>query len=156
SVSTYAPRWVSRTRSFTCSTPPASMSAARRASSADMPARIFSSTSSSTNPRSSRSSSRSCLSRPNIAALRRLERQRHRPREARPFLRARLELATAPGGELVVLGVAPVLGLAERRGDHARGLEPVQGREERARLDDEGALRDLLDAPRDTQAVQLA
>ena len=47
SESTNAPVRESRTCSFTCSTPPNSIRAARRASAAGIPARIFSSISSS-------------------------------------------------------------------------------------------------------------
>ena len=62
SISIQMPGRTSRTRSFTCSTPPTSRSAARRAASGSIPALILSSVSSATYAASSRSSARSLRS----------------------------------------------------------------------------------------------
>ena len=59
------------------------------------------------------------------------------------------------GGELVVLGAPVVLRGSPARGERPGVLEAVQGGEERPGPDVEGVARDLLDAARDAESVEL-
>src|SRR4029079_2632775 len=154
--SSRAPIFTSRTCSFTCSTPPSSMRAWRRASSGDRPRAPFSSSRSAAQARTS--SSRSCS---DFCLCTRL-RQRLASRDvqiivpsaakggrdghgdAAPLLGLRLELLAPRARELVVAGAPVVVGLAPARGEPARLLHAVQGGEERARLHHEGAPGHLL------------
>ena len=64
-----------------------------------------------------------------------------------------LELFPAGARERVELRAARVLRLAPLGVEPARALQPLERGEERAGIDLEHAARDLLDAPRDAEAV---
>ena len=111
-LSQRAPARASRTCSLTCSAPPNSISAARRASSGVMPDRIFDSASCSTNARSSSLSS-SSLAPPSTI-------RRSMAQQARPH---------ASHAELPTLVAAPHSGPAGRPAGPAgcwRGAWPLQ------------------------------
>src|SRR5919205_36702 len=164
------PTLTSLTLSLTCSIPPSSISAARRACSGPSPAATLASTSSSRYASSSSARSRSTRSRSSrlrrrlssrgtsgiVNNLSGLEGARDGHRNPPPVLGLGVELAPPGLGEPVVLGAAVVLRLAPGRLQPARLLHPVQGREEGAGLDDECPLRELFDAARDAQPVQRA
>src|ERR1044071_3042840 len=162
------PTLTSLTLSLTCSTPPISIRAARRASPGLSPAAILASTSSSRYASSSSARSRSTrsrwsrlrrrLSRRGMSGIAKtlsgLEGVRDGHRNPPPVLGLGVELAPPGPREPVVLGAAVVLRLAPGRLQPAGLLHPVQGREEGAGFDLKGPLRDLFDAGRDPQPVQ--
>src|SRR5512132_1254010 len=76
--------------------------------------------------------------------------------DALPLSGLDVELSSAGGGELVVLGAAVVFGRPPAGGKPAGCLETVERGEERSGPDIEGAARDLLDAAGDAKPVQLA
>ena len=155
---------------WSASMPPSASSAARRASSGVMPARMLSSmwqlqggsrarrrsiavARGRAETRASRSSqARSALM---TAAPRREESREDRGR-ALPVARFLVELFPARPGEPVELRLAVVVGDAPLRGDVALLLELEQGRVEGAVVERQVVRAGLLDAPRDAVAVQRA
>src|SRR5262249_54801729 len=83
----------------------------------------------------------------------RLQDLAHREHDPLPLLGLPLELAATGGLEAVRLDAVAVLRLAPRADDGALLLQTMERREERARLDDEGAGRDLLDPLGDREPV---
>src|SRR2546423_2552750 len=156
-----------RTSSFTCSTPPTSSIAARRASRSFIPCFIFFSVRRSAyEPNSSlRSRSIRCLrivlrirlpplEKRLIRRSRRSQRAADRDRDTLPVFGFGLELPAARAGQAVILRAPIVFGFAPLRFEPTRFLHSVQGGEERARLYVESALGDLIDAGGDAQAVE--
>src|ERR1700679_1401191 len=149
--------------------PPKSASVVRRASCAGMPAAIFSSASMSAYARTSSSSrSSTCCLRRRLcercfrldqscitALLRCLQCIGHGGDDLLPLLGFLAELALAGFGEAIKLGAAIVLGLAPEGGEPAGLLQAMQGGEGRAGFDLKCAAGDLVNAARDTEAMQL-
>src|SRR5215471_6044857 len=126
------------------------MSAARRAASGAMPSLIFSAVRRSMYARSSSFRSRSCRSRSNMRASSCVaERQTDGDGDARPLVGLLPELPSAGACELVVFRAAFRVRLAPVRLQPSGLLHTMERREETAGLHPEGALRDLLDPPRD-------
>src|SRR5262245_13056243 len=84
------------------------------------------------------------------------QRQLHRDHEPIPALRLLLQPATAGCGEAVVLGSAVVVRSAPFGLEQTLVLEPIQRGVERALLDRQRLVRDLLNAQQHAVAVQLA
>src|SRR3990172_3917191 len=71
-----------------------------------------------------------------------------------PPIRLGVELPASGGGDFVETGPAPTRGLGPRRAEPAGALHPVQGREQRPRLDLEDVPGDLLDPAGNAEPVQ--
>src|SRR5262245_54397107 len=78
---------------------------------------------------------------------------RHGGRAARPVRRLGVQLLPSRARERVELRAARVLRLQPCAVEPARALEPLERGQQRARVDLEHAARDLLDPPRDAEAV---
>src|SRR5262245_4346545 len=84
------------------------------------------------------------------------ERTRNRDRDAVPLVGLVTELLPPRLGQHVELRPAVVLGRVPLGGEPPGFLEAVECRKEGARLHDECASGELLDAARDTESVELA
>src|SRR5688572_2688432 len=91
-----------------------------------------------------------------MGGILRLQRVTDRKCDAVPLRGLVAEPPPAGLGQRVKLGASIVFRRLPGRGQRAGFLEPVQGGEERSRLNAEGAAGDLLDAARRAEAVQLA
>src|SRR5262245_20469349 len=159
-VSRWYPTLTSRTFSLTCSLPPSSISAARRASAGSRPSLIFCSISISRYASISSVSSRSLRALRNrlrqrldrrassgmIFLLRRLKRLRDGQRDALPGFGFGFERALSSFGQAVILCPAVVLGLPPGGSEPPRLFHAVQRRKKRAGFDLENSLCDLRNA----------
>src|SRR5258708_38787557 len=91
-----------------------------------------------------------------VTSLRHLQSLGDSPGNTSPSLGLDLELLSSLLGQAVVFRAAIVFRVSPKRGNPAFVFHAVQGREERARLDDESTLGDLLNSAGNAQSVHLA
>jgi len=84
-----------------------------------------------------------------------VQRRRDRIRDFFPLPRLVLELLSSLARKAIKLGAPIVLGRTPRRGEPSGFLQPVERGKQRARLDGERFVRDLLNAACDAEAVQV-